>query len=85
MIASITWEPNVKKTALIAALLAGCATHPPFIVEGTEHAVSVNWAHSPRGTTGALEAADAHCAKYGRHAQFTGKVTDFENAYNCVK
>lgn len=80
----------MKKTALIAALgvlAAGCATtpRPPFIVEGTETAVSVNWAHSPRGTTGALEAAEAHCAKYGRHAQFAGKVTDFELAYNCVK
>lgn len=80
----------MKKTALIAVLgvlAAGCATtpRPPFIVEGTETAVSVNWAHSPRGTTGALEAAEAHCAKHGRHAQFAGKVTDFELAYNCVK
>jgi len=81
----------MKKTALIAALgvlAAGCATtttRPPFIVEGTETAVSVNWAHSPRGTTGALDAAEAHCAKHGRHAQFAGKVTDFELAYNCVK
>ena len=81
----------MQKTALIAALaglVAGCAStgaQPPFIVEGTEHAVSVNWAHSPRGSTGALEAADAHCAKYGKHAQFAGKVTDFDLAYNCVK
>ena len=79
----------MKKAALIAALgvlAAGCATtRPPFIVDGTENAVSVNWAHSTRGTTGALEAAEAHCAKYGRHAQFAGKVTDFELAYNCVK
>lgn len=81
----------MKKAALIAAfaaLAAGCATtgaRPPFIIEGTENAVSVNWAHSTRGTTGALEAAEAHCAKYGRHAQFAGKVTDFELAYNCVK
>ena len=81
----------MKKAALIAALselAAGCATtgaRPPFIIEGTENAVSVNWAHSTRGTTGALEAAEAHCAKYGRHAQFAGKVTDFELAYNCIK
>lgn len=78
----------MKKIMLLALALAGCAANqprPPFIVEGTESAVSVNWAHSPRGTTGALEAADAHCAKYGKHAQFVGKVTDFENAYNCVK
>ncbi|MDD5176273.1 MAG: hypothetical protein PHQ05_07630 [Sterolibacterium sp.] len=47
--------------------------------------MSVNWAHSPRGTTGALQAADAHCAKYSKHAQFAGNVTDFEIAYNCVK
>ena len=67
-------EKIVKKTAFIAvfaALAAGCVTtalRPPFIIEGTENAVSVNWAHSTRGTTGALEAAEAHCAKYGRHA-----------------
>lgn len=81
----------MQKTALMAALgllLAGCATsapRPPFIVEGTENAVTVNWTHSKRGTTGALEAAEAHCAKYGRHAQFAGKVTDLELAYNCVR
>lgn len=74
--------------AVLTLLLAGCITtapRAPFIVEGTENAVSVNWAHSSRGTTGALEAAEAHCAKHGRHAQFAGKVTDFELAYNCVK
>ncbi|GAB3190749.1 hypothetical protein [Hydrogenophaga aquatica] len=74
--------------AALALLVAGCAAsgpRPPFIVEGTENAVSVNWAHSPRGTTGALEAAEAHCQKYNRHAQFVGKVTDLELAYNCVR
>jgi uncharacterized lipoprotein YajG len=69
-----------------ALFLAGCAANqPPFFVEGTDSAVSVNWANSPRGTTGALEAADSHCAKFGKHAQFVGKVTDFEIVYSCVK
>ena len=78
-------KPSV--VAALAILAAGCAAqrHPPFIVEGTEHAVTVNWVHSPRGTTGALQAADAYCAQYGRHAQFSGTVTDFEIAYTCAE
>lgn len=74
------------RIALLAALaVAGCATSPPLIVEGTAHSVTVNWANNPRGTSGALEAAEAHCAKHGAHAQFAGKPTDFEMAYNCVR
>lgn len=72
--------------ALSLALLAGCATtREPFIVEGTPSAVTVNWANSRTGSSGALEAADAHCQKHGKAAQFAGRVSDFTLAYNCVK
>ncbi|MBU1396656.1 MAG: hypothetical protein KKE84_11050 [Gammaproteobacteria bacterium] len=71
------------RTAIIAAmLLVGCAAQPPRVT-GTEHAVSVNWANS--SLADALPAAEAHCAKYGRHAQFTGKMAAFESAFSCVK
>ena len=72
----------------LGGLVAGCAStgpQPPFSVEGTESSASVNWAHSMRGTAGALYAADAHCVKYGKHAQFAGKVSEYELSYNCVK
>jgi starvation-inducible outer membrane lipoprotein len=71
------------RTIIIATLLlAGCAAQPPRVT-GTEHAVSVNWANA--SLPDALPAAEAHCAKFGRHAQFSGKVAAFEAAFNCVK
>lgn len=71
------------RTAIFAALLlAGCATQPPSVT-GTEHAVSVNWASSDAALT--LPAAEAHCATYGKHAQFAGKPNAFTDAFNCVK
>lgn len=71
------------RTAIIfALLLAGCATQPPRVT-GTEHAVAVNWANSEAALT--LPAAEAHCARYGRHAQFSGKPNAFTDAFHCVK
>lgn len=78
----------MNKIALLALLLAGCVTtgaRGPEITEGTEHAVTVNWSRSNSGTTGTLGVAEAHCAKYGHHAQVAGKPSDFDIAYNCVK
>ncbi|MBS0323589.1 MAG: hypothetical protein JSR19_07025 [Proteobacteria bacterium] len=75
-------------TMLLAIALAGCVTtgaRGPEVLEGTENSVTVNWANSTQGVSGALTAADQHCAKYGKHAQFAGKLTDFQFAYNCVK
>jgi len=70
------------KTIVIAALLlAGCATGAP-LVTGTEHAVTVNWADSEAALT--LPTAEAHCARYGKHAQFAGKPNAFTDAFNCV-
>lgn len=71
------------RTAIIAAaLLAGCAGQSPR-VSGTEHAVTINWAHSGREYV--LQNAEAHCAQYGKHAQFTGKPNAFTDAFNCVE
>lgn len=78
----------MKRLALLCILLAGCVSNPsrgPEIVGATDQAVTINWSRSSRGTDGALELADQHCQKHGRRAQFAGKVTDFEIAYNCVK
>lgn len=71
----------MKTTILVALLLAGCAASAPRVT-GTDHAVSVNWANA--SLSDALPAAEAHCARYGKHAQFVGKMADFESAFNCV-
>ncbi|MHB1371264.1 MAG: hypothetical protein ACYCW7_13835 [Pseudomonadaceae bacterium] len=63
-------------------LLNACASAGPS-VNGTEHAVTINWANAASSVT--LPAAEAHCAQYGRHAQFSGKPNAFTDAYNCVK
>lgn len=68
------------KTLILALLLAGCAGSP--VHGGTENTVTVSWARV--GMAGALDSAEAHCSKFGRHAQFAGKQ-DFWLFYNCVK
>lgn len=78
----------MNRIALLALLLAGCVTtapRGPEITEGTENSVTINWSRSNSGATGAQGVADAHCAKYGRRAQFVGKITDFDLSYSCVK
>lgn len=70
------------RTLILAVMpLAGCATEAPRVT-GTEHAVAVNWANSDASLT--LQAAEAHCARYGKHAQFAGKPNAFTDAFNCV-
>lgn len=77
----------MKKLMLLALVLVGCAHAPrgTEVVEGNEVSVVVSWWDSNQGRNGALEAADAHCAKFGRKAQFSGNVSDFRIAYNCIK
>ena len=74
----------MKTTALLCLLLiAGCAApQNRYTVNGTEHSVTVNWAGGK--ADGALPEAEKHCAKYGKHAQFAGKVNDFTAAFNCA-
>lgn len=76
----------MKATTILALLLAGCASaQGPAVLSGTPHAVTIDIGSSTLGgATGALEAAEAHCQKHGRHAQFGGKITDLQVAYNCV-
>lgn len=82
----LTYGVGLRLVFLVAILplilLAGCATAGPTI-NGTEHAVTINWANASSSAT--LADAEAHCAKYGRHAQFSGKPNAFTDAYNCVK
>lgn len=73
-------------TALCALLLvAGCVSTGPQVAEGNPSAVVVDWAQSSRGSSGALTAADAHCARYGKHARYSGKPNAFQIAYDCVQ
>lgn len=72
--------------------MTGCSTQPlDPIATGTEHAVTVSRVNSldlsnmSRPMTSELAAAERHCARHGRVAQFAGKVNDWSNAYNCVK
>ena len=79
----------MKKAALIAALgvlAAGCATTSQpraCYVDGTEYTATVNYVAC--GVEKATHDAESHCQKYSRHAQFSGKINDWTNAYNCVK
>ena len=70
------------KTLILALLLTGCAGAYNPVKGGSENTVTVNW--SKVGMAGALDSAEAHCGKFGRHAQFAGKQ-DFWLFYNCVK
>lgn len=73
-------------TALCALLLiAGCVSTGPRVAEGNQSTVVVDWAQSNQGNTGALAAADAHCAQYGKHARYSGKPNSFQIAYDCVQ
>lgn len=79
---------KIALAAAVCTIAAGCVATTPkaeYLVSGTENTVQVNWANAKRGSTGALAAADAHCSKYGRRAQFAGQVTDHDLAYNCIK
>ncbi|NYT44592.1 hypothetical protein H0A64_07095 [Alcaligenaceae bacterium] len=77
----------MMKIAALCALLAiaGCTTVGPRVAEGNQSTVVVDWAHSTQGSAGALAAADAHCAQYGKHAQYSGKPNAFQLAYDCIK
>lgn len=68
------------------ACLGGCAysAPAPFIVIGNDKAVSINWENSTLGSDGALKAAEKHCARYGRDAEFATQVSRFEVTYHCV-
>lgn len=67
-------------TALSALVLVGCAA-PNYdpITDGTPYTVEV----SAAVTSKTAEAAEAHCQKYGRHAQFA-KRWEMMVYYNCV-
>ena len=72
---------------LLLAILAACAqmSRGGRVVKGAAGTVVVDWENSGQGTSGALAAADAHCAKFGKRAKVAGDVTAFEIAYDCVK
>lgn len=76
----------MKAITIFALLLAGCASaQGPAVLSGTPHAVTIDIGSSTLGgATGALEAAEAHCQQYGKHAQFAGRLTDLQLAYNCA-
>ena len=74
----------MKKLFFLCLLIGGCTTVPPKVVEGNARSVIVGWNMSTQGSTGSLGIADAHCAKYGKTAKYTGKPNDFQLAYDCV-
>ena len=71
------------RTTIIAALLLSACASTGLRVTGTEHTVAVNCADAQHYEV--IPAAEAHCAKYGKHAQFAGKSSDLTDAFNCVK
>lgn len=72
------------KTLMLALLLTGCANGQPHIVDATPHQVSVSRARMI-GSAGMLQMADAHCAQYGKHAEYIGGNDTFVSNYRCVK
>ena len=69
----------------VAGLLAGCANSTPLVdkvshgkVEGDASQVSIEG-----GRLDALPLAVAHCARYGRSAQWSHADND-RSVYNCV-
>ena len=71
---------------VLAIAMTACAHVPPapFIVFGSEASVSVKWENSTLGSYGALEAAQKHCARYGREAELATQVSRSEAIYRCV-
>lgn len=79
-------EDSMRKILLAIFLaVAGCMPHPqgPKVVESTPASVTVDWYWSTQGSEGSLQAAEAECQKYGKHARYAGKITDFKLSYNC--
>lgn len=77
-------------TLIVVLLLSGCAstvspTGGPEVIEGNANSVIVSWFRSNTFDRGALGVADAHCANYGKSAQFMSKPSEYQIAYNCVK
>lgn len=84
----LTYGPGSMRLVYLVVIiplilwLSGCASTGPT-VNGTEYAVTVNWANASSSST--IQTAQAHCAQYGRNAQFAGKPNAYTDAYNCVK
>ena len=75
---------------IVVLLLSGCAstvspTGGPEVIDGNANTVVVSWFRSNTYDKGSLGVADAHCAKYGKSAQYSSKPSDYQLAYNCVK
>ena len=76
---------TIAVVALTGAILAGCADQPPLIdrvsrgrVEGDSASVSI-----AGGRLDALPLAIAHCARFGRSAQWSHSDGD-RSVYSCV-
>lgn len=68
------------------AALAGCSSQP-VLLNASEEGVVVRYAPGSATTAQALAAAQASCAKYGRHAvqQGIGVTGDVFTTFSCVK
>jgi hypothetical protein len=69
--------------ALPALLLLGACASYPDVSEANARSVVIEL-DDPDDVDGALKSADAHCAKYGLHAQFKGRLTEERLSYDCV-
>lgn len=74
------------KTVLIALALSGCAT-PAMIEEGTARNVVIAFGTDAIGApvgSPTLALAEQHCARYGKHARYSGRPSGSRIAYDCV-
>lgn len=69
---------------LAALLVLGACASGPEVAEGNPRSVMVGL-DDANEVKGALKAADQHCARYNRTAQFKGRMTESQLAYDCVE
>ena len=74
------------KRIILAALVSGLVgcSGPPYVMQGNDRTVTVNWRKSSDGRKGTLAIADAHCAKYGRKARYLSEYGAMMT-YDCVE
>jgi hypothetical protein len=79
------WHRTLLFGSFLAALV-GCSS-PPVLLNASEEGVIVRYSPGSVTTAQALAAAQASCAKYGRHAeqQGTGLTGDVFVTFSCVK
>lgn len=78
---------NKSKMIALGAvmILSACAT-PPKVTSSSEATVMIHWRNLDidREVSEIMPLAEKECAKYGKHARYSGRTGTFEEMFNCV-